>query len=65
VYDLDFADQIILFSLIIAIIGCNFVINQWIIFILGQNNLLDKAFSNVELTLTLSFKLPLPSRSKY
>jgi hypothetical protein len=48
--------QIIVFSLIIAIIGCNFVTNQWIIFILGQNNLFDKTFLKVELTMTLSFK---------
>jgi hypothetical protein len=40
VYDLD--GQIIEFSLIIAIIACNLVIKQWIIFILGQNNFLDK-----------------------
>jgi hypothetical protein len=38
-YDLDLEDQIILFSLIIYIIGCNFEIYQWIIFIHGQNNL--------------------------
>jgi hypothetical protein len=29
--DIDPEVQIISFSLIIAIIGCNFVINQWII----------------------------------
>jgi hypothetical protein len=42
-YDPDVEGQFILFSPIIALdlIGCNFIY-EWIIFILGQNNLLDK-----------------------
>jgi hypothetical protein len=35
-YDLNLEGQIIEFSLIIAIIGCNLVTKKWIIFILGQ-----------------------------
>jgi hypothetical protein len=37
-YNLDLKGEVIEFSLIFAMIGCNFVINQWIIVILGQNN---------------------------
>jgi hypothetical protein len=55
-YDSDLEGQIILFSLIFAIIDCNFEINQCIIFILEQNKILDKTSYTVELTLTLGFK---------
>jgi hypothetical protein len=51
-YGIVLEGQIILFSLIIAVISCNFVIYQWIIFILGQNNLLDKTSLKAKLTLT-------------
>jgi hypothetical protein len=37
-YDLDIEGVIILLLLSIVTIDCNFVINQWIIFVLGQNN---------------------------
>jgi hypothetical protein len=40
-YDLNLKGQIIEFTLVVAIIGSNLVRNQWIIFILGQNNLLE------------------------
>jgi hypothetical protein len=55
-YDQDFEGQVIEFSLITVIIGCNLVSDQWIIFILGQNNFFDNTFETIELTLTLNLK---------
>ena len=47
-------------------VGHNFFVSEWIVFKLGHNNLLVKTFKKTrQLNLTLTHKLPCPSRSNH
>jgi hypothetical protein len=52
-YDLDLEGKIIVIPQFVAITGYNFLLNEWIVFILWHNNPWDKTLKKIELNWTL------------